>query len=332
MKTQGVVFIIYFISFLSYAQQKVEGYVLEKETNTPLEGATVYYEGTTIGIITNPSGYFSITSKENNKAALIVSYLGYDDVYIASPGTKPLKIILSPSAEALGQVFIDANPLFKRKEMLAAFKEQFLGTSKGSRNCIIKNEDVLSFYFDKKKNQLIASADGPITIENRYLGYTIKYTLYDFELDYRRKSLHPSALKKSFYAGTSFYTDIATNEKKYRKRREKTFKGSTLHFMRYIANEQWKEANDYVFFRKQFKVKPESALLVSDTLNLKQITLNHPINILYKKKQQSKIENKYTSFFIDGYGNFYPPDGLLFTGELGKRRMGDALPLNYNLE
>lgn len=57
--------------------QELRGRVLEagKEGNTGLPGANVYWLGTSVGVVTDADGYFSIGKKE--KARLVVSFIGY---------------------------------------------------------------------------------------------------------------------------------------------------------------------------------------------------------------------------------------------------------------
>ena len=41
--------------------QEFEGLVIDKETNKPIEGASVYFDNTTIGTTTNTKGEFFLT-------------------------------------------------------------------------------------------------------------------------------------------------------------------------------------------------------------------------------------------------------------------------------
>ena len=62
------------------AQGQIEGKVLELSKNggiTPIFGANVYWEGTTVGTITNFKGEYSIEEAPSLPATLNVSFVGY---------------------------------------------------------------------------------------------------------------------------------------------------------------------------------------------------------------------------------------------------------------
>jgi hypothetical protein len=51
--------------------------------------------------------------------------------------------------------------------------------------------------------------------------------------------------------------------------------------------------------------------------------------ILYKNRQQSVVKFSTNQFFIDSNGNNSHPQFISFGGEMGKRRFGNLLPLDY---
>lgn len=57
----------------------IEGTVVDRVTQQPLQGASVYLEGTTEGTSTNTDGYFSI-SVANEEQTLVISYVGYQTI------------------------------------------------------------------------------------------------------------------------------------------------------------------------------------------------------------------------------------------------------------
>ena len=76
-----IIFTIFFIvCFCVNAQNKIEGRVLEisKDSSVlPVFGANVYWEGTNLGVVTDPAGNYSINEAESLPAILSVSYVGY---------------------------------------------------------------------------------------------------------------------------------------------------------------------------------------------------------------------------------------------------------------
>lgn len=321
---------ICFLFYGSLSAQTVSGTVYDSVTKEPLLGASVYFEGTTIGGITNEQGKFSLYSEITSTSQLIVSYLGYTDVVLSLSGNKPLTVYLIPKEESLDEVVVTASPLFTRKELLAAFRTQFLGTTKAGQSCEILNEEALRLYYNASKKQLIVKANEVLRVKNPYLGYEIRFRLYDCKISYFSKSIKSYDVRQSYYAGTSFFIDEKKDIRKYKKRRQQVYEGSSLHFMRTVATETW-DQEDFVIYKKGLPVYPKTHFRVSDTLGIKKVQLTDPVAVLYNKKKRSDIRSKHTYYTIDGFGNFNPPDALIFSGLMGRQRLGDALPLDYGL-
>ena len=323
----------YMICFLfcsSLYAQTVSGIVYDHVTKEPLLGASVYFEGTTIGGITNEQGKFSLYSEITSTSQLVVTYLGYTDAVFTLSGNKPLTVYLIPKEESLDEVVVTASPLFNREELLAAFRTQFLGTTKAGQSCEILNEDALKLYYNASKKQLTVKANEAIRVKNPYLGYEIRFRLYECKISYFSKSIKPYDVQQSYYAGTSFFIDEKKDIRKYKKRRQEVYEGSSLHFMRTVATETWDD-EDFVIYKKGVPVYPKTHFIVSDTLGIKKAQLTGPVTVLYDKKKRSEVRSKNSYYTIDGFGNFYPPDALVFSGLMGRQRLGDALPLDYGL-
>lgn len=78
MRGNLFIFFIMVFSFWGYSQtETIYGYVREKSTNLPLEGVSIYFDGTTIGTITNEEGHFKIFKESSLSAPLVVSFIGY---------------------------------------------------------------------------------------------------------------------------------------------------------------------------------------------------------------------------------------------------------------
>jgi len=87
--------------FPTYAQEKVEGMVMEANSENKhigLPGASVYWMNSQIGVITNEEGLFSIPfKKEYNK--LIISYVGFESDTLTITAPKMVHHTLKPSNE-----------------------------------------------------------------------------------------------------------------------------------------------------------------------------------------------------------------------------------------
>lgn len=309
--------------------QGVSGYVFDNATKSPLSGASVYFEGSTLGAITNDEGYFSIVTTKAMNSNLIISYLGYQDKIISQPKS-PLKVLLLPALESLNEVVIRSSSMFTREEMLAVFRNQFLGTTRAGRACEIQNEEDIYLSYDPRAHRLTAETDQPIIVLNAYLGYEIRFNLYDFRIDYVKNSLSSGSIVQTYYAGTSFYKDLDPDRRLYLNRRYRAYKGSMLELMRVIATNDW-AAKPYQVYSGRYQVDPNAVFKIKDTMRMKWVQQTEKVSIFYNRKQQSVMQPK-QPFTIDGYGSFYPPTAIAFGGVLGNQRLGDALPLDYGLE
>ena len=75
--------------------QEIRGVVLGSD-NQPLLGASVFWEGTTVGTGTNVSGEFSL-HRVKGYDRLIASYLGFvNDTLRVEPGAERINFVLRP--------------------------------------------------------------------------------------------------------------------------------------------------------------------------------------------------------------------------------------------
>lgn len=118
-----------------YAQNNIEGQVIDSNTKDPLVGATVIIQGSTTGTITDYDGNFSLAIP-NESATLVIKYVGYKDFSINyMGGKKSLGVIkLEPDAIGLVEVNVSAPIGVARKTPVAMstlsprFIEEKLGT------------------------------------------------------------------------------------------------------------------------------------------------------------------------------------------------------------
>ena len=330
------------LSIHSYSQT-LQGTVLD-ENKSPVMGVSIYLDGTTIETSTDENGKYILNLKEKINTSLIIRYLGYETVYIANPfENKNLKIYLVVKEIRLNEVVIKKE-LFNRQQKLKVFREQFLGTTKAGKACIITNEDIIDFEYDYETNTLSASANSPLKVTNSYLGYEIEFDLHEFNLHFYKKSIKSADVIKSFFLGTTFYREIIKGEK-INKKREGIFNGSEMDFFKNLSENKWGK-DKFLFFVGSMQSNPEMYFKLSNEDQYKKIVLtdnqvekvllsNKPkfyaaYNILYKKREQSKIIFLTDTIYIDEFGNNSHPGDIEFSGVIGKNRLGNMLPMNYS--
>lgn len=334
MKKSKLTYIALLFCISNLFSQEITGVVLNKKNNLPLEGATIYFDNTTKGTISNSKGFFSLDFDRSLNTPLIVSFLGYKKKTVTNYNSNtPLKIYLEEDVSALSEVFLSSEDEWSRAYKLNQFKTHFLGVSENAKSCKILNEDALVLKFIKSEKQLVAIAKKPLIIVNNNLKYQINYELQDFEVKYTSDGdAGPYIATSVYYAGTSYYKSEGDDKQRILKRRGKVYKGSVLHFMRALLKGKLKDQGYRIIYDKR-DVPPENFISIYATDNplIYKVRLFKPLIVVYDNNvsRQSSIKTLGTYFYIDSYGNHSPVNEVIFTGHFGNQRMGDTLPLDY---
>jgi|GEM_PF-620171 hypothetical protein len=209
------------------AQYSVSG-VITNEKGEPVKGATVFIGGSEREMATGENGQFNFSNLPTGTFQLSVQMLGY------APETRniivkgaPIKIDIQLQTKviALQQVTIGKRKASEKN--LALFKEKFLGQSANAKQCIIINPEVINF--STKKGQLLADADEFLVIENKRLGYRLRYLLGGFSYTHADGII-------VYHGECSFEELDGTDEqkKKWTRNRLTTYRGSFMHFLRSV--------------------------------------------------------------------------------------------------
>ena len=343
MKQLIRVFLLLFLSSGLYAQT-LSGTVFDENKET-IAGASVYLDGTSIGTITDDQGKYELHAAKKINTTLVIGFIGYESKIIDNPFQNPeQKIYLVPKETHLKEVVVVADG-FSRADKLKIFREEFLGKTKAGRSCKILNESDISFSYDTKRKQLAAFSSVPILIQNNYLGYEIAFSLIEFRIDFTAKTINSADVYSNFFAGTTFYRDQTKGKKTYFEKRKKTYYGSQMQFFKNLTQNLWNKKNFQLFDGSymtnptdHFQIRKNSGIYVvtiTGTEKKKPESLTatgnfyKSFNLLYNKYQQSSVVFNTNVFHIDEYGNNEDFDVVSFGGELGKKRAGDMLPMDF---
>jgi hypothetical protein len=229
-------------------QQELKGVVLG-ENDQPIASASVFLSNTSVGTIADGSGRFTLQLPQG-RFDLIVTSVGYE-TWSRTVGTGPegfLTVRLKLKAPELETVVIEPFEKNGWERWGRFFLENFIGTSDFASDCKLKNPEVLRFRHSRKNGVLTATALEPLIIENKALGYTIRYQLETFRFDFSSRYL--------IFTGYPFFEPMAGNESRQRrweKRRQETYEGSMLHYMRSLYRNRLAQEGFEV--RRLFKVK-----------------------------------------------------------------------------
>ena len=231
--------LFFFILFSCYCNgQKILKGVVSDEQKKPIPGASVFLSNTSIGTSADGKGNFEL-SLPNGKYDLIVSSIGYE-TYSQTITTSTLNdfisIILKPKSEQMETVVIEPFEKDGWEKWGKFFLESFIGTSAYVHQCNLKNSKAIRFRNSKKNNELTAMALEPLIIENKALGYRIKYQLETFSYNFKNHYL--------IYEGFPFFEPMQGGkgkQKRWEKNRRTVFYGSIMHFMRTVYRNKLSE-------------------------------------------------------------------------------------------
>ena len=246
------------------------------------------------------------------------------------------KFYIYESSFVLDEVIVDPNDNWSNDLKLKEFKKHFLGETKNGRSCKLLNEEDLRFRYNKKTKKLTARAIAPIYIRNENLKYLILVNLQHFEVNYKHVSSNKKRLDMDYvsYSGINYFQSLLKKpDYIVQKNREQAFLGSSLHFMRALAGSELNKEG-FLIYSKGKKVNPKKYISVFPIgiQNSVKVQLRGKLYITYKEGKESSIESQVGTFYIDNYGNYSPVDKIRFSGEMGRQRMGDALPLDFMVE
>ena len=92
----------------TFAQNTIEGTLIEQHTNEPIAYVNVYFPQLEKGTTTDESGYFSFNNLPSGTYKIVFSFIGYEShsKTITIPLDRALKIALKPSAIEMGEIII----------------------------------------------------------------------------------------------------------------------------------------------------------------------------------------------------------------------------------
>jgi len=237
MKNEHLFYLIIFLTLIfnnslisqDISNYSINGIISDKESKEPLEGVNVFLNGTTLGSSSNKFGEYKILTVPTGTYRLVVSMIGY----------KSRNLSISISAKSLGEVnfelmpisykLSDVNVVAERDEEwlenMRRFRNNFIGTSENSENCIIINREIIEFKI-LNNGDLTASAPATINILNDALGYKIKFDLKEFRL---------AKNGEVDYSGDIWYEKIVPRnelqEEEWIEKRLYAYQGSLKHFL-----------------------------------------------------------------------------------------------------
>lgn len=213
----------------------ISGLVRDQKDGLP--GASIYLSGYKIATVADNDGRFKLSNLKPGSYDLLVQlvgYLPYSKSVIISDKSVQVELVLKENVAQLDEVVIRADP--NRQKYINQFKEFFIGKTPNATQCKILNPQVLNVDYDVTKSTLTVSTTEFLVVENKALGYRLKYMLDHFEYNSRTHII--------YYSGHPFFEELkasAAKKKKYIAAREVAYYGSSQHFFRSLYANKTKE-------------------------------------------------------------------------------------------
>ncbi len=222
---------LFFFALPAFAQPTsatLTGTVTDRD-GQPLPGAHVFIAQSQRGTITNAEGQYRLPAVPLGAHRLVASIIGFEtdteDLVLRDAGeTKTVNFRLREAEFELGEVTVESTQDARWRERYERFKHRFLGESSNAAETEILNPYVLDF--DQHMGTLTATAREPLIIENRALGYRIRYDLTDFE----------ARSNSNFFNGEPLFEEMEPADEiqwaQWQANRRKAYLGSPRHLIR----------------------------------------------------------------------------------------------------
>ncbi len=336
-------------------QARLVGVVRGAETGGSLPGAHVFIAASMIGTTTDSTGRFDLRGIPLGAHRLYVSMLGYEpavlDTLIQSATTDTLAFELKPAVLSAGEVTVTAERDEDWYKRLQTFKRLFIGTSRRADECTLLNPEVLAFE-TKWWGRFEAFARAPLRIENRALGYRIRYHLDAF-------SASGSTVR---WDGEPFFEPLTPTDSAeaaaWVAHRQAAYSGSMRHFLRALRSDRLREAGFTVYhhpneaFRSassRFRIRARR--LIEPTAEDSVSTLNFfgRLEVIYRHEQEDSRFLRWAGLYhrrasglqtshlklnehpvtVDASGEIVEPYGATVYGYFAFERLADAVPRGY---
>ena len=354
---------LFCLSFGITFAQTITGTVREKGSGLPLPFANVFINNTTLGAATDMDGKFVIKGNLPDQLELVASFVGYrtDSKVIIRKGQREFRqdFELEFIEDKLNEVELKAKKDRNWERHYNMFKQVFLAIPEDplGNEIEILNPWVIDFERVRPKNEfnyIKATAQQPLQIVNKALGYEIEYHLQDFRM------LRGGAR----YYGPAFYKEIHSEDStlmsKWREAKQVNYRNSVRHMALsfILKNPEFKDfnfyqaratipkeerTNDYYYELGKSIIPVNVGSIYTKPLGNGNYRIYLPERIEVHHLAQPWVNDYYVNIYkaiswlvapmgyfdVDRYGGLVNPTQLVLSGYVGRQRLARSLPLDF---
>ncbi len=361
MRTFFLVLLFFSVGILS--AQTITGVVKEKKSGLPLPSANIFINNTSQGVASDEEGRFTLSGDFPTKIELVASFVGYvtevKSISFSNKNKVQVTFELEFNESSLTEIELKSKRDKNWEREFRRFKDVFLALPDDPYKSKIEILNPWVVDFEKVKpnkgpNYLKASAQEPLLIINRALGYQINYYLQEFRV----------LRNGTRFFGQVFYEDLETENSEEDLEWETSRASSYYNSIRHLNQSILLNTPDSVHYRL-YQTLPETLIRVR-TNDLdeeidqsilpvqKDSILRRPlgdgnyriflpgrmevhhfdkpwkndyyINVFYALSWMEAPDGFYD---IDRNGVLINPTQLIVSGYLGRQRVARTLPLDF---
>lgn len=337
----------------------VTGTVTDAASGEPLPGVHVIAASTTIGTVTDRDGRYVLAGIPRGHHRIFASMVGYEpatrDTLLNRRTPYVVDLELAEAVVPLAPVTVAAERDRRWRKRLRRFEQHFLGTSANADSTRLLNPEVLRF--DAAWwGRLEARSAGPLVLENRALGYRIRYFLTEFETTGTRTKWDGEPLFEEMVPRDS------AEANRWKANRARAYEGSLRHFLRslYAGDTRAQGFTTALFRRTPFRPtdyettprRVDPVRLVSNpTDSVLTLRFRGRLEVVYRdeeaetafadsryrlrdrssRTQASYLELEDGSALVDRTGEFVDAYSAVQYGYFAFERLADAVPREYGL-
>lgn len=343
----------------------LEGTVVNAETGEPLEDVNVFIATSLKGTATDAAGRYRLEDVPLGAQRIYVSYVGFKsvarDTLLREERAYTFDVALQTEVLERGEVTVEAEQDEQWQQRLQKFERLFIGETPNAAKTEIMNPEVLSF--TSKVGRFTARAAETLVIENRALGYRIRYFLKEFT----------AIPNRTMYDGEPLFEKMTPDSPGqaavWAKNRREAFLGSFRHYMLAVLDGKAEERGFKTYSvpaqrgvggggpfgrrnalagNRRFPLDPQEIIEETDVPNEYTLDFQGFVQITYTgeiedesylawrnatgrrpKFRTSRIQLENGPTVVDYKGDVLDPYGVTFYGYLAFERVADEVPKEY---
>lgn len=371
----GIVLLVLLSSSCALAQNTSVASLSGTVTDTqrqPVPGVNVFIAGSQRGTATDSEGRYRLDNVPLGVHRLVASIIGFEtkaeDLHLRRAGeNKTVDFRMEEAVLELGQVTVESTEDVEWQRRYERFKRRFIGESPNAAETEILNPFVLNFC--DSRGELKAEASEPLIIENRALGYRIRYDLTDFE----------ARSNYNFFHGEPLFEEMVPEDRTqaalWQANRARAYAGSFRHALRSLLANNVEGEGFHLFLlpnqgpgggavfgrsggslggTNRFPTTPEEILKPREGGEEFDLEFHGILQIIYvgEPEDPSYLESEWVSerralrdvqtsewrfpipevsARLDRFGEEVDPRSITVSGYMTFDRLADDLPIEYGL-